>query len=220
VCHSRAANWVLGLSELQMNKEHDYGGYRANQLAVFERLGLFRGIDWASEARSERREKGKERKEQGERNPDTSTATRDQRGVVSTSLLAVPPADLKKLVDPYDTTADLELRVRSYLHSNCAQCHVDAGGGNAQMQLDFYQSLDKMRIVGVKPVHDTYGLKDAALVVPGRPESSVLLHRIAHRNTGHMPPLATREVDRAAVTMLEQWIRQLKTPAPAAKARP
>ena len=26
VCHSRAANYVLGLSELQMNKDHDYGG--------------------------------------------------------------------------------------------------------------------------------------------------------------------------------------------------
>src|SRR5262249_31058497 len=26
VCHSRAANWVLGLTTLQMNKEHDYGG--------------------------------------------------------------------------------------------------------------------------------------------------------------------------------------------------
>ena len=32
VCHSRAANFVLGLSSLQMNKIHDYGGCSDNQL--------------------------------------------------------------------------------------------------------------------------------------------------------------------------------------------
>src|SRR5262249_17637355 len=30
VCHSRAANFVLGLNVLQMNKEHDYGGVSDN----------------------------------------------------------------------------------------------------------------------------------------------------------------------------------------------
>src|SRR5207247_1811687 len=33
VCHSRAANYVLGLSTMQMNKLHDYGSARVNQLA-------------------------------------------------------------------------------------------------------------------------------------------------------------------------------------------
>src|SRR5262249_21772316 len=42
VCHSRAANWVLGLTTLQMNREHDYGGVRANQLRTLEHLGVFR----------------------------------------------------------------------------------------------------------------------------------------------------------------------------------
>ena len=43
----------------------------------------------------------------------------------------------------------------------------------------------------------------------------MLLHRIAHRGKGHMPPLATRVVDQAAVEMLTAWIRQL----PAAPAK-
>ncbi|HEX5104799.1 MAG TPA: PQQ-dependent sugar dehydrogenase, partial [Pirellulaceae bacterium] len=43
VCHSRAANFVLGLTELQMNKDHDYGhGHVENQLAVLERLGMLK----------------------------------------------------------------------------------------------------------------------------------------------------------------------------------
>src|SRR5207249_1086360 len=41
VCHSRAANYVLGLSTAQMNKEHDYGGVFANQLSTLEHLGFF-----------------------------------------------------------------------------------------------------------------------------------------------------------------------------------
>ena len=35
------------------------------------------------------------------------------------------------LVDPYDSSADLEERARSYLHVNCAHCHRDGGGGTA-----------------------------------------------------------------------------------------
>lgn len=41
VCHNMAAKYVLGLQTLQVNKEHDYGGVTANQLATFEQLGLF-----------------------------------------------------------------------------------------------------------------------------------------------------------------------------------
>ena len=40
-CHSRAANFVLGLSELQMNKAHDYGAVRDNQLRTLEHIGVF-----------------------------------------------------------------------------------------------------------------------------------------------------------------------------------
>src|SRR5262249_22810874 len=32
VCHSRAAEWVLGLTTLQMNKDHNYGKVTDNQL--------------------------------------------------------------------------------------------------------------------------------------------------------------------------------------------
>ncbi len=101
-------------------------------------------------------------------------------------------------------------RARSYRHANCAPCHVEAGGGNAQMELEFTTPLEKMRVVGVKQVHDTYGLPDARLIAPGHPERSVLLHRIAHRERGHMPPLATSAVDREAVRLMHDWIKQLR----------
>jgi mono/diheme cytochrome c family protein len=216
VCHSRAANWVLGFTDVQMNKEHDYdvgkGKVRENQLAVFERLGLL-NVSWAQESREAQR---KQLKEQGKKAEEIDailarqSATRGQRGPVGSSLLTLPPEKSPKLVDPYDKKQDISLRARSYLQSNCAQCHVEAGGGNAQMELEFSQPLDKMRLVNVKPLHDTFGLKDAKLIAPGRPESSVLLQRIAQRDKGHMPPLATRLVDEQAVEMIRQWIGQMK----------
>ena len=41
LCHTMAAKYALGVTTLQMNKDHDYGGTVANQLAVLERLGVF-----------------------------------------------------------------------------------------------------------------------------------------------------------------------------------
>lgn len=226
VCHSRAANWVLGFTELQMNKEHEYDcvpsflpkgakgpvTVRENQLVVFERLGLFK-VDWVNEVREAQR---KELKAKGKKDPyidaflERQSATRGQRTPVKSTLLSLPPEKSPRLVDPYDAKQDLNLRVRSYLHSNCAQCHVKEGGGNAQMEMEFTQPLDMMRIISVKPQHDSFGLQDAKLIVPGFPDRSVLLHRIAQRDKGHMPPLATRLVDDKAVEMMRAWIGGLK----------
>lgn len=42
LCHTMASKYVLGVTTLQMNKDHDYGGgVTANQLEVLERLGVF-----------------------------------------------------------------------------------------------------------------------------------------------------------------------------------
>lgn len=214
VCHSRAANYVLGFTELQMNHEHDYGkGFRENQLAVLERLNLFNKFNWSSETsakvRQQLKAKGRTTKEINEE-VAARTATKNQRTAVASSLLPFNPESIDKLVDPYDKTQDLTARVRSYLHANCAQCHVEAGGGNAQMELEFTKSLEQMKIIDVKPVHDSFGIKDARIIAPRDPDRSVMLHRIATRGKGHMPPLATRVVDDEMVEALREWIRGMK----------
>jgi hypothetical protein len=82
------------------------------------------------------------------------------------------------------------------------------------MELEFTKTLAEMKIVNVKPQHDTFGINDAKIIAPGHPERSVMLHRISQRDKGHMPPLATRVVDHVAVEMLREWIRQLPAGAP------
>jgi putative heme-binding domain-containing protein len=42
-CHSRAANFVLGVAELQLTKVHDYGGVRDNQLRTLQHIDVFTG---------------------------------------------------------------------------------------------------------------------------------------------------------------------------------
>jgi hypothetical protein len=37
-----ASKYVLGVTTLQMNRDHDYGEVKQNQLAVLERLGVFK----------------------------------------------------------------------------------------------------------------------------------------------------------------------------------
>jgi uncharacterized repeat protein (TIGR03806 family) len=42
LCHTMAAKYALGVTTPQMNKDHDYGGVIANQLATLAHLGVFK----------------------------------------------------------------------------------------------------------------------------------------------------------------------------------
>lgn len=42
LCHTMASKYILGVSTLQMNKDHNYGGVVANQLTVLDQLGVFK----------------------------------------------------------------------------------------------------------------------------------------------------------------------------------
>jgi mono/diheme cytochrome c family protein len=178
VCHSRAANYVLGLSTPQLNRDHDYssvGGDVDNQLRTLEHLGYFKL----------KRKGGKD--------------------------AAFNPDDHPRLADPYDDSEPLADRALSYLHSNCAQCHVAAGGGNSQMVLSFGTKPEKQNLIDAEPLHDRLGIANAKLVAPGSPERSLVLQRIARRGRGQMPQLATSLVDQRAVAMFKEWINGLPT---------
>ncbi|MFN4260613.1 MAG: PQQ-dependent sugar dehydrogenase [Gemmataceae bacterium] len=41
MCHTMPAKFALGVNTRQMNKDHDYGGVLANQLATLDHLGIF-----------------------------------------------------------------------------------------------------------------------------------------------------------------------------------
>lgn len=237
VCHSRAANYVLGLSTMQMNKIHDYGGVKDNQLRTLEHIGAFRGGEdhlGLLESRCrvlsqtaaaflprylrERALKPVYAKIQAAWEPLRPVLVEHlSRAPAYAKVLTRPPASYQKLADPADAAADLTFRARSYLQANCAHCHVAAGGGNSAIELHINTDLADMRLLDNKPLHDTFGLPDARLVAPGAPERSVLLHRLATTGRGRMPPLSSAVVDEEAVGLLREWIKVVKAPAVPAK---
>jgi len=216
-CHTRAAGFVLGLTTEQLNKTHDYGnGIQANQLEAFETLGVLK-TDWMTKAKDTLRRQ-LEAVGRSQRDIDdymnASQVADGQRKPRSNQLLGAAPDAFPKLCDPYDSTQDLGQRARAFLHSNCAYCHVEAGGGNAQMDLSSYVALERMKIINAKPTHHTFDIADAKLIAPGEPASSVLLHRVGTRGPGQMPQLATSIVDSAAVEMLKEWVSKMKSSSP------
>ena len=170
VCHSRAANFVLGFSPLQLDSNFNYGeGRTDNQLRALYHIGLLKN------------EKGYER-----RKPDAP-----------------------HLVDPNDKQQPLEARARSYFYTNCASCHVDAGGGNSLINMDFKAKGHELRMIGVKPIHVFPEKVDARLIDPGHPENSVVYLRVNRRGNGQMPPLGSNVVDQKSVELLKEWIEKL-----------
>ncbi|HUR46811.1 MAG TPA: PQQ-dependent sugar dehydrogenase [Candidatus Saccharimonadales bacterium] len=211
VCHSRAANFVLGLTEQQMNRDYPYANGSDNQLRVLEHLGMLK-VDWAGYERDAvpRELSGIEAKERAGRLKLLEAAPGQRKAVEVSSLLPRDPGRMRRLPDPGRTNETLTARARSYLQANCAHCHVEAGGGNSLMDLEFTTSAAAMKVMDVKPQHLAFELAEARLIAPGHPERSVLLHRISNRGEGHMPPLATSVVDKDAVEMLRAWIAEMQ----------
>ena len=191
VCHSRASNFVLGLSVRQTNLTLAAHRGSVAQLEQFKKIGLFHA--------------------------STPVDKKKELKVDHHFELPAPVEDLPKLADPSDTTEALENRVRSYLHSNCANCHVKEGGGNSKITLNINRSLNKTGLVDVAPSHDSFGITDAKLIKPADPAASILLQRMHRRGPGQMPPLATSLVDEEAVQMITQWISELPSSAPTSR---
>lgn len=210
ICHSRAARYVLGPTLVQMNKEHDYGGVIGNQLSVLDWLGAIKLSDGERRAA-----KAEVLKESGLSDADVAAALKkydadkEHRPAIEVSAKSTR---YPRLVDPYDKTADLAARARSYLHANCSHCHVEAGGGNAAMELEFSRTLDATKTVDIDPLHNRFGIKEAKVIAAGDPDRSVLLTRISRRgpNSGQMPQVATSKVDTQAVELIREWITSLK----------
>jgi glucose/arabinose dehydrogenase/mono/diheme cytochrome c family protein len=251
VCHSRAANWVLGLTTMQMNKVHDYNGVKDGQLHTLEHLGVFH-VSWAEHV-AEMRQHGSGWFDRGlvlaEVGKDlvglprtaapspawnvlddagrtlgvlyerTKAATPDPLKPLTdwlakkphyTTLLTKRPSEYPRLADYTDAKVALDIRARSYLQANCAQCHVAAGGGNSLMDLEFTTPKKEAHLYGAHPQHQTFGIVDPLLIAPGEPDRSVLLQRVSRRGPNQMPPMATSVVDDDAVRLLREWIAGMK----------
>jgi uncharacterized repeat protein (TIGR03806 family) len=124
--------------------------------------------------------------------------------------LPKPVEQLDKLANPRDGKADLDKRARSYLQANCSHCHRKWGGGNAEFQLLYTLPLNETGTIGVKPGQGSFDLKNPRLLVPGDPDRSMIYHRMTRLGLGRMPHIASNVVDDKAVSLIRDWIKDMK----------
>ncbi|NBO91742.1 MAG: hypothetical protein EBV06_05440 [Planctomycetia bacterium] len=198
VCHTRAANYVLGINTAQLNRDGQLGRLSARgvlKLSTADHLATLR--EWFEPLSKVLPKAVTE--------PFTKIRAKGE-----TSALARLEEHYPRLADPTDVKASAEARARSYLHSNCAFCHVWAGGGNAAIDLHIDTPREKWKLIDVPPIHEKFGIADAKLIAPGEPDRSVLYARLAQRGRGQMPPLSSHRVDEAGLKVIEEWIRSVK----------
>jgi uncharacterized repeat protein (TIGR03806 family) len=116
------------------------------------------------------------------------------------------PQKLPRLVDPYDESADLDRRARSYLETNCAHCHQFNAGGAANIALGYNVPLADTKMVDVRPIQGTFNIAGARIIAPGDPAGSVLYYRISKLGGGRMPRAGSSQVDDRASRLIHDWI--------------
>lgn len=108
--------------------------------------------------------------------------------------------------------ASAEAAARAYLDVNCAHCHQSsATASNSGLDLRWEQGDPGALGVMKRPVAAGRGSGGLLFdVVPGKPEQSILVHRMASDEPGvAMPELGKATVDPEGVEAVERWISGL-----------
>jgi uncharacterized repeat protein (TIGR03806 family) len=117
--------------------------------------------------------------------------------------------NLPALASVTDTNYPLEYRVRSYLDSNCSQCHRPNGAAT-YFDARFSTPLAKQKLID-GPVIEPMGDMSARIVTAGDISHSALLARLNRVGTLQMPPLARNVIDTNAVNAVTEWIMSLQS---------
>ena len=111
----------------------------------------------------------------------------------------------------YDADLSRDARARAYLEVNCAHCHNPAGAAsNSGLFLEAAQRDVTARGIGKPPVAAGRGSGGRLVdIAPGRPDESILLHRMTSTEPGvAMPELGRALPHDEALAMLRTWIER------------
>lgn len=114
------------------------------------------------------------------------------------------------------TTGTLDQRARAWLEINCAHCHRKEGPAK-NTGLHLLASIDNEYEIGINKPPVAAGRGSAGLkfgIVPGKPENSILMHRIKSLDPGEMMPEVGRKLQhKEGIALVEQWIREMDSPS-------
>jgi uncharacterized repeat protein (TIGR03806 family) len=139
-------------------------------------------------------------------------ATLEHIGLFSNPLSSIQKTE--KLFSLNNNQATLEQRARSYLHSNCSNCHRPGGQTPTSLDLRYNIPLADTRSCDVVPHEGDLGITNARILKPGDPQGSVLIARMLATNDAKMPPLSRAVVDTEAVKVISDWISSLSQCSP------
>lgn len=135
-------------------------------------------------------------------------------GIIDDKFVEI--ADKIPLTNPYDESEPIDLRARSWLHSNCSHCHKVSGGSGLTAQMNAAVPDSKLELINYPPTKGYFGLEGAPQIDPGNPYNSILYYRIATRGAGHMPMVGVRTIDKEGVKLIHDWIRSMDPEKPVA----
>ena len=141
---------------------------------------------------------------------------RQLQALLAAGALDRLPADAPRLARWDDAAAPLPERAGAYLEVNCAHCHNSKGGAsNSGLFLDWRQPDATARGLNKPPVAAGRGSGGRLVAIaPGRPDASILVHRMESTEPGiAMPELGRATTHAEGVKLVREWIAAMPADA-------
>ncbi len=130
----------------------------------------------------------------------------------ATPLTSTDIAALPRNADWHDEKQPLEARARAYLDINCAHCHNPKGpASTTALNLEPFLSPTLHLGLCKPPVAAGKGTGNRLFdIVPGDPEASIMLYRLASTEGGEMmPELGRSKAHEEGVALIRQWVASM-----------
>jgi len=120
------------------------------------------------------------------------------------------PTALPAMAAPDDPSAPIDERARAYLDTNCAHCHRPGGTSGGSLDLRDGAPFGLAGLCNQRPQSADPLDGEGFIVVPGNPERSILVFRLASEDRyWRMSPVGTNQVDPTGVELVSTWIQGL-----------
>lgn len=109
-------------------------------------------------------------------------------------------------------SGSLEARARAYLDINCGHCHRPEGPASTSgLYLHQHETSATALGIGKTPVAAGRGSGNLTYdIVPGQPDKSILVYRMASQDPGiMMPELSRKRVHQEGLALIREWIAKM-----------
>lgn len=116
------------------------------------------------------------------------------------------------MIDYDDESQELNDRAMAYLDINCAHCHSAAGPASTSGLFLTHDQRDPMKLgINKAPIAAGSGTGSYKFdIVPGKPNESILIHRMNSTQVGvAMPEIGRTTVDQKGLELIKAWIAEL-----------